>query len=1117
MGSLEEPESRRSERWAPAKRSSFPKSRSKMERSLRFEKIDYLQWICSILVFLSVVILFQAYLPTSVTEKSGERRSIAGLRQLGDLSFGEEVKFVPGKVIQRLERDKKKMGLEGGEMRPRIRTPIRRPRIAIVGVDFMASLAAPAVFADMLMDDVQLLMFTLSSSLQEIGYAIQLNDPSGEEVRLGAKRILSCEYFGNFECTVDGSDSDRPQLFAVEDGPVHSIWSNKGISVSILQGSNKSGAAVDWLNTCTSFIMCFLIIKLYFQCFHNVLIHLFHAWCSFDGLLINSLQARGVLSKSVFGQNSMSLGNIFHICNSLMQEPFKSIPVIWTIHEWALPHQLTEEATDESSKLINEWKQAFARATVVIFPDYVLPMMYAAFDSGNYMVVPGSSVESWEASMFKALNRGRDVRAEMGYTDEDFVIVIVGSQLLYSGIWLEHSLIMKALVPLLAQLHNGNSSDSRLKIAIVSGNSTSTYKVSLQAIALKLGYPRANVQHFGSDEDVSSLLSISDLVIYGTFREEQSFPSFLTRAMCLGKPIVAPDLEMITKHIDDRVNGFLFPKENIGLLTEALFQAVSNGKLSLLAQTVALNGKKNATNLMVSETIEGYATVLETIVQLPSEVAYPKSIKEIPQTMKDEWHWHIASEVDPKHWKRRPKNSKFSVLVGEFQNYSYILSSTVPKHAIDEVFSLADWEEQRSIEMAYAIKRREEEELKDRTDQPRGTWEEVYRNAKRADRARNELHERDDRELERIGQPLCIYEPYFGEGAWPFLHQSSLYRGIGLSTKGRRPGADDIDGSARLPLLNSGYYRDVLSEYGAFFALANRIDRLHRNAWIGSQSWRAAAKGVSLSETAERAVLEAIQSHKHGDALYFWARLDDDSRNPAKLGFWSFCDAVNAGNCRFAVSEALKRMYGVSKDFDALPPMPDGTGTWSVMHSWALPTRSFLEMVMFARMFVDALDAELYDEHHRTLQCYLSTKKDRHCYSRLLELVVNIWAYHSARRMIYVNPQTGAMQEQHGFAIRRGKMWIRWFTFSTLKSMDEELAEESDSDHPNRRWLWPLTGEVFWQGIYERERNMRNQQKAQRKQKSKDKIRRIKNRQHQKTLGKYIKPPPEEVANTTVT
>lgn len=71
-------------------------------------------------------------------------------------------------------------------------------------------------------------------------------------------------------------------------------------------------------------------------------------------------------------------------------------------------------------------------------------------------------------------------------------------------------------------------------------------------------------------------------------------------------------------------------------------------------------------------------------------------------------------------------------------------------------------------------------QLKDRTAQSRGTWEEVYRNARRADRIRNELHERDEGELERTGQPLTIYEPYFGEGTWPFLHHTSLYRGLGL-------------------------------------------------------------------------------------------------------------------------------------------------------------------------------------------------------------------------------------------------------------------------------------------------------------------------------------------------
>ena len=96
-------------------------------------------------------------------------------------------------------------------------------------------------------------------------------------------------------------------------------------------------------------------------------------------------------------------------------------------------------------------------------------------------------------------------------------------------------------------------------------------------------------------------------------------------------------------------------------------------------------------------------------------------------------------------------------------------------------------------------------------------------------------------------------------------------------------------------------------------------------------------------------------------------------------------------------------------------------------------------------------------------------------------------------------------------------MWAKWFSYTTLKNMDEDLAEEYDSDHPRRRWLWPSTGEVFWQGMYEKERNLRNREKEKRKQKSKDKIERIKRRQHQKPIGKFVKPPPvaAEDSNST--
>ncbi|KAL5718897.1 hypothetical protein ACHQM5_011751 [Ranunculus cassubicifolius] len=832
------------------------------------------------------------------------------------------------------------------------------------------------------------------------------------------------------------------QVYSLQDGPVHAVWGGVGVPVTILQINNTAESSVDWLN--------------------------------FDGVLVNSIETKGIFS-------------------CFLQEPFKSLPVIWTIHEREVAIRSRQYVSNGQSQLMEDWRQAFNRATVVVFPNYFLPMMYSAFDSGNYFVIPGSPNQAWEADSFMALEKSSDLRGRLGYGHNDFVIAIVGSEFSYS-----------ALLPVISDFSLDSLSSPHLKVCILRGNSTNNYKLAVEAIALKLGYPTGTVEHVGIEGDMNSYLSISDLVIYGSFLEEQSFPEVLVQAMCFGKPIIAPNLLIIKKYVDDGINGFLFPKENIGVLTEVLFQAISDGKLSSLAQNVASIGMGPAKNLMVSETIEGYASLLANVLKFPSEARPPKAVADIPPRMKEEWQWHLFDDlVDSKYLNKTLKTYTFIDAIEEQWN-STSGENSVSGKAIDEAFSYTNWEEERLIEMINTRKRREDEELKDRTDQSHGTWEEVYRNAKRVDRARNSLHERDDRELERTGQPLCIYEPYFGQGAWPFLHRKALYRGIGLSTKGRRPGEDDIDAPSRLSILSSPYYRDVLGEYGAFFAIANRIDRIHKNAWIGFQSWRAAARKASLSKIAEAALLDAVQTKKHGDALYFWVPMDKDPRSPSQRDFWSFCDSINAGNCRFAVSEVLRKMYGIKPDSNSLPPMPLDGNTWSVMHSWTMPTRSFLEFVMFSRMFVDALDAEMYDEHHQSGHCYL--RLDRHCYSRVLELLVNVWAYHSARRMVYINPENGIMQEQHKLKSRKGQMWIRWFSFATLKSMDEDLAEEFDSDHPTRRWLWP-------------EQKLRHKQKENRKQKSKDKLSRMRKRVRQKTIGKYVKPLPEDkgASNSTST
>ncbi|GAA0139496.1 transferase [Lithospermum erythrorhizon] len=856
------------------------------------------------------------------------------------------------------------------------------------------------------------------------------------------------------------------EVWSLEDGPTKAIWNKLVFPHNILKSNyNKKAVNVDWL--------------------------------SYDGILLNSLQAVETLS-------------------CLMQEPFRSVPLIWTIHEDALYFRLRQYASSGGDELVNYWKKVFNRATAVVFPNYILPMAYSTCDAGNYYVVPGAPTEICLANHFMDLDAD-SLQVKMNIGADDFVIILVGSQLMYKGLWLDHALVLQAILPVISTFPRDGDSDPHLKIIILAGDPSSNYSMAVNSIVQNLGYPREIVKHVAVDDDIDTFLSIADIVIYSSFLEEQSFPEILLKSMCFGKPIVAPDLSMIKKYVDHNVNGYVFPKKNAKELTHLISQLISNGKLSPLAQKTAPIGKQTAKSLLVSETVEAYTSLLQNVLRLPSEATKPKAVTEVPSKPKAEWQWHLFEAIRTTGEQNKTlKIGKSLDQIEEQWNQSRKLSTL--ESAPAESFFYPIWDDQKHIDTADLRKRKEDEELKDRTDQPRGVWEDVYRNARRADRLKNELHERDEGELERTGQPLCIYEPYYGEGVWPFLHRRSLYRGLRLSTRGRRPGSDDVDAPSRLPLLSNGYYRDLLGEYGAFFAIANRIDRVHKNAWIGFQSWRITAKKESLTKVAETSLLDAIQGRRYGDALFFWARMDADPRNELKKDFWSFCDSINAGNCRFAFSEALKKMYGIKTNGSSLPPMPGDGDTWSVMHSWVLPTRSFLEFVMFSRMFVDALDVQFYDDHHQSGHCYLSMTKDKHCYSRVLELLINVWAYHSGRRMVYVNSTSGFMEEQHKLKNRRGHMWLKWFQFNTLKSMDEDLAEEVDTDHPKRRWLWPSTGEVFWKGIYEKEKGMRNKEKEKRKQQSRDKILRIRNRTRQKALGKYVKPPPEEVEtlNSTV-
>ncbi|KAG2310201.1 hypothetical protein Bca52824_021758 [Brassica carinata] len=842
-------------------------------------------------------------------------------------------------------------------------------------------------------------------------------------------------------------------------------------------------------------------------------------WTVFEGVIADSLEAKEAIS-------------------SLMQEPFRSVPLIWIIHEDILANRLPVYQKMGQNSLVSHWRSAFARANAVVFPQFTLPvyscvttsivpksllcilpkiiqfvqMLHSVLDDGNFVAIPESVVDVWAAESYIETHTKQTLRESNGFGEDDLIIMVLGSSFFYDDFSWDNAVAMHMLGPLLTRYGRRKDTGGSFKFVFLYGNSTEGQSDAVQKVASRLGLTQDTVRHFGLNEDVNRVLRMADILVYASSQEEQDFPSLIVRAMSFGIPIITPDFPIMKNYMADEVHGMFFKRNDPDTLLKAFVPLISDGRLSKFAQTIASSGRLLIKDMMATECITGYARLLENVLHFPSDTFLPDSISHLQVAT---WEWSLfRSETGPTESLIQDSAyasvGRSGIVFQVEEKFTSVVESTntVDNNTIifsDELPSKSDWDVLEEVEGAEEYEKLESEELEDRMERDVEDWEEIYRNARKSEKLKFEVNERDEGELERTGQPLCIYEIYNGAGAWPFLHHGSLYRGLSLSSKDRRLSSDDVDAADRLPLLNDTYYRDIICEIGGMFSVANKVDSIHMRPWIGFQSWRAAGrKVVSLSSKAEGSLENIIQQDTKGEIVYFWTRLDIDGDALGRknaLTFWSMCDILNRGNCRTTFEEAFRHMYGLPEHIEALPPMPEDGHHWSSLHNWVMPTPSFLEFVMFSRMFSESLDAV----HNGSESCTLASShlERKHCYCRVLELLVNVWAYHSGRKMVYINPKDGSLEEQHQLSQRKGFMWAKYFNFTLLKSMDEDLAEAADdNDHPRERWLWPLTGEVHWKGVYEREREERYRLKMDKKRKTKEKLYdRIKNGYKQKSLG----------------
>lgn len=140
---------------------------------------------------------------------------------------------------------------------------------------------------------------------------------------------------------------------------------------------------------------------------------------------------------------------------------------------------------------------------------------------------------------------------------------------------------------------------------------------------------------------------------------------------------------------------------------------MSNGSLSVSGRKIASAGKAHAKNLLASETIEGYAALMENVIQFPADVLSPLRAGDIPLALKQEWKWHLFEDVKHLfHANESLTGSKILQKLEEEWHNNQMEHPPISTSKINEAFSAIAWEEQRENEILDMKRKMEEEEVR---------------------------------------------------------------------------------------------------------------------------------------------------------------------------------------------------------------------------------------------------------------------------------------------------------------------------------------------------------------------------------------------------------------------
>lgn len=107
-------------------------------------------------------------------------------------------------------------------------------------------------------------------------------------------------------------------------------------------------------------------------------------------------------------------------------------------------------------------------------------MLYSTLDSGNFFMIPGSTIDAWVAESFSKFHTKNNLRKSHGYSEDDVLIFVFGSFFFYNGLSWDYAVDMHVIGPLLKTYGRREDAGGSFKFLFLCGNTSETYPSGLQ-------------------------------------------------------------------------------------------------------------------------------------------------------------------------------------------------------------------------------------------------------------------------------------------------------------------------------------------------------------------------------------------------------------------------------------------------------------------------------------------------------------------------------------------------------------------------------------------------------------------------------------------------------------